>query len=54
MGANRERLPDTLLQRASDAYAAGRYSEADQIANEIVGDLTRYLTPQPPLSRTLA
>src|SRR5258708_29485775 len=37
VGANRKRLPDTSLQRASDAYAAGRYAEAAQIANEILG-----------------
>ena len=35
-GANRKRLPDTPIQRASDAYAAGRYGEAEQVAEEII------------------
>ena len=47
VGANRKRLPDTLLQRASDAYAAGRYSEAEQIANEIVGSARATSPPNP-------
>ena len=37
IGANRKRLPDTPLQRASDAFAAGRYGEAEQIAGEVIG-----------------
>ena len=39
---------------ASNVYAARRYTEAEQFANEIVGERESYLTPKLPLSQTLA
>jgi hypothetical protein len=44
VGANRKHVPDTPLQRASEAYAAGRYADAEQIA----GDLVARASVRPP------
>ena len=48
VGANRKRLPDTPIQRASEAYAAGQYGEAEQIAGEIMRQTSAPVGNSPP------
>jgi len=46
VGANLKHLPDTQIQRASEALTAGRYAEAEQIATSIIG-LSTSAQPNP-------
>ena len=50
VGANRKRLPDTPLQRASEAYGAGRYGEAERTANEVIAQAAVSLPGSSPPS----